>query len=77
MEGALKQNLIDLRPNMVSIAELLPDASIPSTIGNEYGDIYENQYETAKNSRLNTGETPEYYHTHIKPLMQMCPPPKL
>lgn len=34
MEGALKQTLIDIRPQMVAIAELLPDASIPSTIGN-------------------------------------------
>lgn len=34
MEGALKQTLIDLRPQMVSIAELIPDVNIPTTIGN-------------------------------------------
>ena len=53
IEGAYKQTLTDLRPQIVPIAELLPDSSTPSTIGNEYGDIYELQYETAKSSRLN------------------------
>lgn len=42
LESAYKQTLIDLRPQIVSLAELVPEASIPSTIGNYYGDIYEN-----------------------------------
>ena len=74
LEGAYKQTLTDLRPQMVPLAELNPESSTPSTIGNEYGDIYELQLQTAKNTRLNTGKVPQLYHTHIKPVMQMVPP---
>ena len=56
---------------MIGLVELIPDTSHPSTIGNEYGDIYENQFETAKASPLNPprGEVPELYHSHMKPVM--------
>jgi len=30
---------------MVGLAEINPDMNFPTTIGNEYGDIYEAQYE--------------------------------
>jgi len=45
---------------MVSLAESNPKSSrfVPSTIGNAYGDIYEMQFETAKNSKLNHGIVP-------------------
>ena len=71
LDAAYKQTLIDLRPDMLGLVELLPDVSHPSTIGNEYGDIYENQFETAKAALLNSqnGEVPELYHTHMKPVM--------
>ena len=58
---------------MIAICELIPEGSIPTTVGNFYGDIYENQFETAKNSRLNTGSVPELYHSHMKPIMNMQP----
>ena len=73
LDAAYKQTLIDLRPDMLGLVELFPDVSHPSTIGNEYGDIYENQFETAKATPMNppTGEVPELYHTHMKPVMML------
>ena len=41
LDAAYKQTLIDLRPNMIALAELCPDGNMLSTIGNKYGDIYE------------------------------------
>ena len=58
LSAAYKQTLIDLRPDMISLVELLPEGALCSTIGNKYGDIYEAQFETAKASRLNKGEVP-------------------
>ena len=72
-----------LRPQMVPLVESFPEASRRvlsiSTIGNEYGDIYEMQYETAKASTLNQGIVPTFYETHMKPVMTMRKPqvPKL
>lgn len=73
LDTAYKKTLIDLRPDMIGLAEVIPEGAQPSTIGNEYGDIYENQFETAINSRLNSpnGQVPELYHTHIKPVMKL------
>ena len=58
---------------MIALAELAPECSYPTTIGNEYGDIYEHQYETARKSRLNTGKVPDLVHSHIKPTMAANP----
>ena len=77
LETAYKQNLVDLRPQVIALAELSPEGGVPTTIGNEYGDIYENQFEVARASRMNKGHVPKYYQTHIKPLMNMVPMPKL
>ena len=73
LDAAYKKTLVDLRADMIGLVELLPEASHPSTIGNEYGDIYENQFDTAINSRMNnsSGQVPELYHTHIKPVMKL------
>ena len=73
LDAAYKKTLVDLRPEMIGVVELLPDGAQPTTIGNEYGDIYENQYETAKASALNpkNGEVPELYHSHMKPVMKL------
>ena len=62
---------------MVSLAEVVPSMYAPSTIGNYYGDIYENQLETAFNAPLNTGAVNELVHTHIKPVIGLSPVPKL
>lgn len=68
----MKKVLKELRPHMVSLAELdtTPemDMSYLSAIGNEYGDIYETQLEWAMNSRLNKNPIPDYFHTIIKPI---------
>ena len=75
----MNQLLTELRPSMIGLVEYSPnfEAAMTSTIGNKYGDIYEQQYDTAVNSRLNTGKVPELYHTHIKPVMNMVQLPKL
>ena len=66
---------------MVSIVEMMPETSsfLPTTIGNEYGDIYEMQFETAQNSAMNKAIVPSFFETHMKPVMQMRKPvvPKL
>ena len=42
-DEAFKRLLTDLRPNMLGLVEYSPnfEASMASTIGNKYGDIYE------------------------------------
>jgi len=70
-----------MRPQMVPLVEIFPKSSafVPSTIGNAYGDIYEQQFETAKNSRMNKAIVPDFFATHMKPVMTMRKPevPKL
>ena len=62
---------------MIPLAELCPEGYAPTTIGNYYGDIYENQFETAQKSRLNTGTVPDLIYTHVKPVMALNAAPKL
>ena len=63
---------------MVPLVESFPESSKHvlsiSTIGNEFGDIYEMQYDTAKASTLNHGIVPKLYETHMKPVMTMRRP---
>ena len=42
-DEAFKRLLTELRPNMLGLVEFSPnsEAAIASTIGNKYGDIYE------------------------------------
>ena len=75
LENAYKQTLTNLRPEMIGLAEM-SFLEPPTTIGNFYGDIYENQFETAARSRLNKDEVPKLYQTHIKKVMRMAPAPK-
>ena len=70
LEAAYKQTLTDLRPQLVAISELLPNINFPSTIGNEYGDIYEAQFAQAKNSIQNRGQI-EFFNKHMKPVIQL------
>lgn len=57
MNEAFKVALKELRPHMVNLVELnydsLIDGSYLSAIGNEYGDIYEEQLDRAMKSRFN------------------------
>lgn len=48
----------------------MPDHFVPSVIGNEYGDIYEQQLEMAQKSRLNAREVPEYFERLMKPVLR-------
>ena len=81
LDLAYRGILEELRPQMIPIVESFPESYeyAPSTIGNKYGDIYELQFETAKNSRLNDGVVPSLYETHMKPVMNFRRPqvPKL
>lgn len=45
-----------------------------TVIGNKYGDIYEKQFEFAKNSKLNKSQVPAWYRTYIKPTLTMIKP---
>ena len=57
---------------MLSLSEAFyyPDSYLPSVIGNYYGDIYEQQLEQAKKSRLNiNNEVPEYFQRLMKPIL--------
>merc|ERR1712127_137703 len=55
MAAAIAKLNGELRPQMLSLVETyyIPNHMIPSTIGNYYGDIYNTQYEWARDSRMN------------------------
>ena len=72
VEKSFKQLLIDLRPHMLGLVEWFSVGdTIPSVIGNKYGDIYEAQLEAAVNSRLNKQPVPSFYDKYMKPTMTM------
>ena len=77
----MNQLLTELRPSMIGLVEYSPnfEAAMTSTIGNKYGDIYEQQLEIAKRSYVNKHEVPPYYESLMKPTMGMRKPrqPKL
>ena len=81
LDLAFRQMLTEMRPQMLSFVETFPESHefVPSTIGNAYGDIYEFQFETAKNSKMNSGVVPSFFETHMKPVMNLRKPqvPKL
>jgi hypothetical protein len=57
-----------VRPQAIPLVESWGQNPI-SAIGNKYGDIYEQQFEWAKNSRLNTGKQPkgfEHFHNVMR-----------
>ena len=61
---------------MLGLVEFSPniEASMASTIGNKYGDIYEQQLDIAKASKLNRNEIPPYYESLMKKTMGMRKP---
>ena len=81
LDLAYRGMLEELRPQMIPIVESFPESYdfVPSTIGNKYGDIYEMQFETARNSKLNHGVVTSLFETHMKPVMNLRKPqvPKL
>ena len=64
-----------MRPHLIPLVETfaLPDEIIPSSIGNLYGDIYEQQLEWAMNSRLNKQDkdgVTANFEPFIKPFLE-------
>ena len=55
LKSALDLMVRKMRPHLIPIMECfaVPDEIMPTSIGNFYGDIYEQQLEWAKNSRMN------------------------
>lgn len=71
-----------MRPHLIPLIEsvALPDELLPSSIGNSYGDIYEQQLELAKGSTLNLQDKdgiPSNFETFIKPFLHEEPKAKL
>ena len=65
MHQALEQCVTEMRPHFIPLSEsgYFPDHVCPSTIGNQYGDIYEMQLQYAQKSRLNiNNEVPSYFN---------------
>jgi hypothetical protein len=55
---AFKKKMREARPQAIPLVESVGLNPV-SCIGNEYGDIYEQQLEWAKSTRLNTGKLPK------------------
>ena len=73
MNKALDTCIKELRSQYVPLSETLyqPDHMVPSSIGNEFGDIYECQLETAMQTRLNIdNEVPHYFDKIMKPILR-------
>lgn len=53
--SALKDKITKLRPQALNLIEAydVPDQNINSSIGNSYGDIYEQYINSARQSKLN------------------------
>lgn len=71
LNEAMKAALVELRPHMIPLVEIKVgnyDINALSSIGNEFGDIYENQLENAINSKLNEKPRPEYWESLMKPI---------
>lgn len=75
VEDAFHYLLTELRPHMIPIVESFHTEAVDrmSTIGNKYGDIYELQLYTAKNTKLNKNPVPSFYEKYMKPTMTMYP----
>jgi hypothetical protein len=74
MKSALDLLIKEMRHHLIPIMESfsVPDELMPSSIGNFYGDIYEQQLDWAMNSRLNKqdqGGLAKTFSTYIKPFL--------
>ena len=72
-QKAFEQCVAELRPQLIPLAEAMPlsESLSPSVIGNEYGDIYEQQLECAMKTRLNiNNEVPSYFERLMKPVLR-------
>lgn len=81
LNDSMNAALIELRPHMIPLAEY----KMPmdnwytdiSSIGNQYGDIYETQLNYAVNSRLNKTHSPDYFESLVMPMVRNAPSAKL
>jgi hypothetical protein len=55
---------------MIALTDRPEQDFLLSSIGNKYGDIYEQQLDFAINSQLNKTPVPSYWETYMKPLIQ-------
>jgi hypothetical protein len=70
------------RPHLIPLIETvaLPDELLPSSIGNSFGDIYEQQLDWAVGSafnKLDKDGVPSSFETYIKPFLHDEPKAKL
>ena len=51
----LKSKIADIRPQAINLIEAIdvPDSTLNSSIGNQFGDIYETYFNNARRSKLN------------------------
>ena len=78
LKTALDQLIKKMRPHLIPLAESfsLPDFIFPSSIGNSYGDIYEQQLKWAMNSKLNLEDkdgVTDLFENYIKPFLHEEP----
>jgi len=68
---ALNLAYAKIRPLMVPLVEGIgiQDEENLSAIGNKFGDIYETQFEWAKNSRLNKDPVIKGFKENIQPIL--------
>jgi len=73
LQQAYKMIIKELRPQILPLAEAfrIPDKELTSAIGNSHGDIYETQFDWAKNSHFNKQSSiPEPYNKYMKPILK-------
>ncbi|KAM9818023.1 peroxisomal acyl-coenzyme A oxidase 1 isoform X2 [Syngnathus typhle] len=66
----IKELLSELRPNAVALVDAFDfhDRMLNSILGRYDGNVYENLFEWARRSPLNSTEVHESYHKYLKPL---------
>jgi len=81
MQSALDILIKRIRPQMLPLGEIknYPDNLLVSNIGNQFGDIYEQQLEQAIDSRMqheDIGGVPPQWEEYIKPFLHENIEPK-
>ncbi|KAM7418966.1 hypothetical protein PAMA_016198 [Pampus argenteus] len=70
ISGRIKELLSQLRPNAVALVDAfdIHDRKLNSVLGRYDGNVYENMFEWARRSPLNSTEVHESFHKYLKPL---------
>nr|XP_040041910.1 peroxisomal acyl-coenzyme A oxidase 1 isoform X2 [Gasterosteus aculeatus aculeatus] len=70
ISNRIKQLLSQLRPNAVALVDAFDfhDNRLKSVLGRYDGNVYENLFEWARRSPLNSTEVHESFHKYLKPL---------